>query len=119
MPAFLLCVTPLAFLILVTTVKRVLLPTTVSLPAAAAMLALIRLAYLATPPTLVAACVVSGLLEALTPLSIVTGAIMLFEAMQHKGCLQWMMGAIKALSAGHPVAEVFLIGFSFAYLVEG
>jgi hypothetical protein len=30
-----------------------------------------------------------------------------------------MMGHIKSLSAGHPVAEVFLIGFAFAYMVEG
>jgi hypothetical protein len=30
-----------------------------------------------------------------------------------------MMGQIKALSAGHPVAEIFLVGFAFAYLVEG
>jgi hypothetical protein len=30
-----------------------------------------------------------------------------------------MMGQIKALSAGHPVGEIFLIGFAFAYLVEG
>jgi hypothetical protein len=29
------------------------------------------------------------------------------------------MVQIKGLSAGHPVAEVFLIGFAFAYLVEG
>jgi len=29
------------------------------------------------------------------------------------------MGMIKSLSAGHPVAEVFLIGWAFAYLVEG
>lgn len=42
-----------------------------------------RLAYLSTPTVLVAACVVGGLLEALTPLSIITGAIMLFQTMQH------------------------------------
>jgi hypothetical protein len=34
-------------------------------------------------------------------------------------CLPWIMAQIKGLSAGHPVAEVFLIGFCFAYLVEG
>ncbi len=34
-------------------------------------------------------------------------------------CLPWMLGLIKSLSAGHPVAEIFLIGFAFAYLVEG
>ncbi len=30
-----------------------------------------------------------------------------------------MMSQIKSLSGGHPVAEVFLIAWSFAYLVEG
>eukprot|EP00775_Hariotina_reticulata_P004958 gene4958-5199_t len=59
------------------------------------------------------------MLEALTPLSIISGAIMLFQTMHHTKCLPWMMGQIKNLSAGHPVAEVFLIGFAFAYLVEG
>jgi hypothetical protein len=41
------------------------------------------------------------------------------QTMNHTKCLPWMMTQIKLLSAGHPVAEVFLIGFSFAYLVEG
>lgn len=29
------------------------------------------------------------------------------------------MGKIKDLSGGHPVAEVYLISWAFAYLVEG
>jgi L-lactate permease len=41
--------------------------------------AVIRLAYLSADPTYISACCISGLLEALTPLSIITGAIMLFE----------------------------------------
>ncbi|WIA11159.1 hypothetical protein OEZ85_011296 [Tetradesmus obliquus] len=117
--AMILCLLPIVFLIVVTMVKQLLLPTSVSLPVAAAMLAFIRLAYLSTPTVLVAACVVGGLLEALTPLSIITGAIMLFQTMQHTKCLPWMMGHIKSLSSGHPVAEVFLIGYAFAYMVEG
>jgi hypothetical protein len=59
-----------------------------------------RLAYLSSPPLLVCAACVSGLLEALTPLSIITGAIMLFQAMHHtkvragvgaarRGCCTW------------------------------
>lgn len=43
----------------------------------------LSLAYLSSPAVLVCASCVSGLLEALTPLSIITGAIMLFQAMQH------------------------------------
>jgi hypothetical protein len=78
-----LCFLPILFLLVVTVVKPLLLPTSVSLPAAAALLAAIRLAYLSTPPALVAACCVSGLLEALTPLSIIAGAIILFQTMHH------------------------------------
>jgi lactate permease len=77
--------------VLVTLVKRIALPTRASLPLAAAMMALIRLAYLSAPPALVAGCVVSGLLEALTPLSIIAGAILLFQVMDHTGCLEWIM----------------------------
>jgi hypothetical protein len=73
----------LVFLVVVTVVKKLLLPTAISLPVSAVMLAFIRMAYLGTPSNFVMACMVSGLFEALTPLSIVTGAIMLFQTMHH------------------------------------
>lgn len=78
-----LCLLPLVFLVVVTVVKKLLLPTSISLPISAVMLAFIRMAYLGTPSNFVMACMVSGLFEALTPLSIVTGAIMLFQTMHH------------------------------------
>ena len=34
-------------------------------------------------------------------------------------CLPWMMAKVRNLSSGHPVAEVFLIGWAFAYMIEG
>lgn len=30
-----------------------------------------------------------------------------------------MMSKVRTLSSGHPVAEVFLIGWAFAYMIEG
>jgi lactate permease len=30
-----------------------------------------------------------------------------------------MMARVKGFSQGHPVAEVFLIGWAFAYMIEG
>ena len=30
-----------------------------------------------------------------------------------------MMAKVRSLSSGHPVAEVFLIGWAFAYMIEG
>jgi L-lactate permease len=56
--------------------------------------------------------------EALTPLSIVAGAITLFESMEATLCLPYMMREMKHLTNGHPVAEGMLI-FAFAYMVEG
>jgi L-lactate permease len=63
-------------------------------------------------------CIVLGVHEALTPLSIVAGAITLFESMEATLCLPYMMREMKHLTNGHPVAEGMLI-FAFAYLVEG
>lgn len=113
----LLCLLPIIFLIGVT-IKRNAWPTTISLPVAALMLAFIRLAYFGSDPLLVASAAVRGLHEAFTPLSIMAGAICLFETMQATACLPYMMREMKQLTANHPVAETMLM-FSFCYLVEG
>jgi hypothetical protein len=70
------CLLPIIFL-LYTTVKPNPLPTTRSLPMAAVMMFLVRLMYLGGDPLLSSACVIKGLHEALTPLSIMAGAITL------------------------------------------
>lgn len=114
-----LCLFPLAFLVATTLLQRIRLPTVKSLPMAAALMWFIRLAYLSSRPNEVTAAVVVGALEAITPLSIIFGAILLFSTMQHTMCLPWITQEIKNMTKGHPVAEVFLIGWAFAYLVEG
>lgn len=81
--AVFLCLLPIALLLLTTLLRRLSLPSGTSLPAAAALLAFIRLAYFSCPPVLVAGSVLKGVLEALTPLSVIYGAILLFETMQH------------------------------------
>eukprot|EP00775_Hariotina_reticulata_P006158 gene6158-6395_t len=117
--AVLLCLSPIMFLILVTLCRQLSLPSTTSLPLAAALLAVIRLAYLSSPPLLVLSTVVKGCLESLTPLSVIFGAIVLFEAMEQTQCLPWMMFHVRRLSAGCALAEVFLIGWSFVYSLSG
>uniref|UniRef100_A0A383VQV1 Lactate permease n=1 Tax=Tetradesmus obliquus TaxID=3088 RepID=A0A383VQV1_TETOB len=117
--AVLLCMLPLAFLLAVTLIRRISMPCSTSLPVAAVLLALIRLTYLASAPVTVLGSCVRGLLEGLTPLSVIFGAIVLFEAMQHSRCLPWMMHEVKCLSAGQTLAEVFLIGWAFAFMISG
>ena len=56
--------------------------------------------------------------EALTPLTIMAGAICLFETMEATRCLPYMMREMKALTGGHGVAELCVI-YCFAMMVEG
>lgn len=59
----LLCLLPILFLLVTTLLRPLCLNSSVSLPLSAALLALIRLAYLSSPPLLVLAHVVVGSLE--------------------------------------------------------
>lgn len=112
-----ICLLPILFLLTVT-LKPNPLPTTRSLPCAAVMMLLIRVIYLASDPLLVCAAVISGLHEAASPLTIMFGAILLFETMEATLCMPYMMREMKALTQGHVVAELMLL-FCFAYMVEG
>ena len=78
----------------------------------------IRLMYLGSDPILVSGSVIKGVHEALTPLTIMAGAICLFETMESTRCLPYMMREMKALTGGHGVAELCVI-YSFAMMVEG
>lgn len=93
----LLCLLPIMFLLLTTLLKPCLLPSSLSLPLSAALLGLIRLAYLASPPLLVLAHVVVGALEGLVPLAVIFGAVLLFEAMAATGCLQFLMTNVRCV----------------------
>lgn len=53
------------------------------------------------------------------PLSVIFGAVLLFEAMDATGCLNFLMANVRCLSAGSPIAGVFLIGWAFAYTISG
>mmetsp|Transcript_4513 Transcript_4513/g.9278 ORF Transcript_4513/g.9278 Transcript_4513/m.9278 type:complete len:697 (+) Transcript_4513:50-2140(+) len=112
-----MCLLPIIFLLGVT-LKPNPLPTTVSLPAAAMMMLLVRVMYLGSDPTLSCGAIISGFHEALSPLTIMFGAIALFETMEATLCLPYMMREMKSLTEGHIVAELMLI-FAFAYMIEG
>lgn len=113
----LLCLLPIIFLVVVTLLPKPL-KTTVSLPSAAFIMWAVRLMYLNSDVALTFGCIVAGLHEALTPLSIVAGAIFLFETMEATLCLPYMMREMKHLTGGHPAAEAMLV-FAFVYMLEG
>ncbi|KAL3905151.1 MAG: hypothetical protein SGILL_009793 [Bacillariaceae sp.] len=98
---------PIMVLVFVT-VKKNPWPTTTSLPFAAFMLFLIRLMYYGSDVILTCGSVVLGLHEALSPITIIAGAMLLFETMEATKCMPYMMREMKALTDGHPIAECML-----------
>ncbi|HWB87467.1 MAG TPA: L-lactate permease [Bryobacteraceae bacterium] len=114
---FLLAVLPIAILIYVMT-KRRSWPSYVSLPFAAAMVYFLVLVHSRLDPNLVNATVVNGTLSALTPISIIWGAVLLSETMLRSGAERVIDDWLKEVSA-NPVAQLMIVGWAFSFMIEG
>ena len=68
--------------------------------------------------TLIHASVVQGVLLALTPLSIIAGAIFLFLCMEKTGALATLKNGLNTISS-NKVAQLMIVGWAFAFLIEG
>src|SRR6516225_1655153 len=108
---------PIAFLIFVMTKKNGL-PSTVAFALAALLTYLVRISYFKTSPNLAHAAVVNGLLQALTPISIVFGAILFFVALERSGAMETLRLWLDGVSS-NPVAQLMIVGWSFIFLIEG
>ena len=114
---FLLAVLPIAILIYVMT-KRKSWPSHISLPFAAALVYLLVLVRSRLDPNLVNATVVNGTLSALTPISIIFGAILLSETMRRSGAERIIDEWLKAVSL-NSVAQLMIVGWAFSFMIEG
>ena len=79
---------------------------------------LVGLMYLGLDPLLVCWSIVKGVHEELTPFTIMTGAICLFETMESTCCMPYIMREMMALTSAHGIAELCVI-YCFAMMVEG
>ncbi len=113
---FLLAVLPIGFLLVVMTKPRPL-PSTLAFALAAALAYGIGLLHFGTPFALLNAGVLKGLLDALTPISIVFGAILFFVAMEKSGAMATVQDWLRGLS-DNPVAQIMIVGFAFVFLIE-
>src|SRR5215475_3715246 len=114
---FLLAILPIAFLIYVMTKKKPW-PSHVSLPLAAILVYLIVLLHSRLSPRQVNAMVVNGILSALTPISIIWGAILLALTMRRSGGERIIGEWLKGVSA-NPVAQLMIVGWAFPFMTEG
>src|SRR5215470_18118948 len=114
---FLLAILPIGLLIYVMTKKRSW-PSHISLPFAAALVYLLVLVHSRLDANLVNATVVNGMLSALTPISIIGGAILLSLTMRRSGAERTIGEWLKEVSP-NPVAQLMIVGWAFPFMMEG
>lgn len=107
--AVLMCLAPLTFLLLVTVVKSIQLPSRTSLPMTAVLMAVVQLAYLSNPTANVMGTALAGCMQALVLLSVIFGAILLFQVrhqpilLNYSCCYHWPAGARYCAIHGAPL----------------
>ncbi|HEX3470677.1 MAG TPA: L-lactate permease [Silvibacterium sp.] len=114
---FFLAILPIGFLIYVMTKKKSW-PSHISLPFAAALVYLLVLIHSRFDPNLVNATVVNGMLSALTPVSIIWGAILLSQTMRRSGAEGVIGEWLKEVSS-NPIAQLMIVGWAFPFMLEG
>lgn len=108
---------PIALLIFAMTKKKGV-PSTIAFALAALLTYVIRIWYFKTSPNMAHAAIVSGLLSALTPISIVLGAILFFVALERSGAMRTLRTWLDGVSSNR-VAQLMIVGWSFVFLIEG
>jgi len=108
---------PIVFLVYLMTKKNPL-PSYQALPSVACLLYFLKLTYFASDPNLLNATVLAGLLTAWTPILIVWGAVFLFKTMKYSGSMQIIDQWLNSISS-NKTAQLMIIGWSFAFLIEG
>jgi lactate permease len=61
---------------------------------------------------------VNGTLSALTPISIIWGAILLSQTMRRSGAERTIGEWLKEVSS-NPVAQLMIVGWAFPFMIEG
>lgn len=115
--SFVIAVAPIVFLVFLMT-KRNATPSHIALPLAASVVYVLQLVYFGTDANLVNATVVKGILTALTPILIIWGAIFMFRTMEASGGMDVVRNWLNGISS-NPVAQLMIIGWAFAFLIEG
>ncbi|MGF1756545.1 L-lactate permease [Photobacterium sagamiensis] len=117
MTSLFLSVMPIIILIWMMTKKNGV-PSHIALPTTALMVGVIQLFYFNTDITLINANIVAGILSAITPISIVAGAILLNRMTYLSGAEDIIRRWLEGISRNQ-VAQLMIIGWAFAFMIEG
>ncbi|AWX13284.1 lactate permease [Mergibacter septicus] len=99
-------------------VKRNSLPSYIALPITALLVYLLQIFYFQNDFGLLNANIVSGLISTLTPITIIFGAILFNRMMEVTGSMNVLRGWLSNINP-NPVAQLMIIGWAFAFMIEG
>lgn len=115
--ALFLSIFPIVLLIYLM-VKRNALPSYIALPAIALLVLLIQFFYFGTDFTLIGANIVSALVSVLTPITVIFGAILFNRFSEVSGATNTLRKWLGNINP-NPVAQLMIIGWAFAFMIEG
>lgn len=90
----------------------------IALPLTAALIYILQLTYFGNPFMLLNANIVSGLVSTLTPITVIFGAILFNRMMETTGCIDVIRKWLGNINP-NPVAQLMIIGWAFAFMIEG
>lgn len=117
MTSLILAMMPIIFLIWMMTKKNGV-PSYIALPLTALFVAALQIFYFQTDLTLIWANVIAGSLSAITPISIIAGAILMNRMMCLSGAENTISRWLEGISR-NKVAQLMIIGWAFAFMIEG
>ncbi|MFV0430948.1 MAG: L-lactate permease [Alphaproteobacteria bacterium] len=115
--ALFLSIFPIILLIFLM-VKKNGLASYIALPIIAALVYVLQLVYFKNHLGLINANAISGIIAALTPITIIFGAILFNRMMEVSGNTDILRSWLGTISS-NPVAQLMIIGWAFAFMVEG
>lgn len=110
-------VVPIVILIWMMTKKNGV-PSHIALPITALMVGTLQYFYFNTSFTLISANIIAGVLSAITPISIVAGAILVNRLTFLSGAEAVIRRWLEGISRNQ-VAQLMIIGWAFAFMIEG
>ncbi len=115
--SLLLSIFPIVLLIFLM-VKKNGLPSYIALPLIAVLVYILQLTYFKSGFTVINANVISGMIATLTPITIIFGAILFNRMMEVSGGTDILRKWLGNIS-DNPVAQLMIIGWAFAFMIEG
>ncbi|MDO4435929.1 MAG: L-lactate permease [Cardiobacteriaceae bacterium] len=99
-------------------VKKNAMPSYKALPLIAVLVFGLQWLYFKASFVSLSANIVAGLMATLTPITVIFGAILFNRMMEETGCTNQIRRWLSSISP-NPVAQLMIIGWAFAFMIEG